>query len=190
MNSRTQSILWQIFSISSLLFMVIESQSGADPRYTVTQQGNMVQITSPYGSKVFFADVGFDRMTQYRFEIPIRDLVPQALSGGGTGGAGSGANEGSGKSPVPASGSPEAVGDDDQLILEANRFYNDGKFEESLKFVEELLRRSPGTVRGWVMKGSLLHVLGQKDMARKSWQHALELDPSNQQIQNILNANP
>ena len=143
--------------------------------YSVSQSGNVVTVTTPQGSKVYLGDLGFDRLRSYQFEVSLKDLLappPSATSGAGNPGA---------QSPMPA-----ASDDIDSLIAQANRLYNKGKFEDSLRFVDEVLRRNPNHIRAWTMRGSLAHALGRKDAARESWQRARELDPGNDQIKNIL----
>ena len=76
--------------------------------------------------------------------------------------------------------------DTDRFVLEANRLYNRGKFYESANVIEELLRKNPTYVRGWIMKGSVMHMQGQRDLAKKAWQQALSLDPQNPEIKSIL----
>jgi hypothetical protein len=78
------------------------------------------------------------------------------------------------------------VDDTARLIVEANRFYNQGKYYEAQLYVEEVLRKRPKYVRAWVMKGSLLYVQGHKDLAREAWQSVQAFDPENQQIKDLL----
>jgi tetratricopeptide (TPR) repeat protein len=141
--------------------------------YGVAESGNLVFVKTPWGSSVYIGPVGLDSLRTYSFEVPLSDFragLPNGIKNdGGT-----------------SSGDSSQLGDTGSLIAEANRFYNKGDFAKSLRYVDEVVRRDPGSVRGWVMKGSLMHVMGHKDLARQAWQKALELDPKNSQIQNIL----
>ncbi len=76
--------------------------------------------------------------------------------------------------------------DTDKLVIEANHFYNQGKFFEASEDVEEILRKKPDYVRGWIMKGSLMYVQNQKDLAKKSWEKAQSLEPTNPQVKTLL----
>ncbi len=76
--------------------------------------------------------------------------------------------------------------DSDRLVLEANRLFNRRKFDEALATLDELLRRKPTFVRGWIMKGSVMYVRGHKDLAKTAWNQALTLDPENADIKSIL----
>ncbi len=76
--------------------------------------------------------------------------------------------------------------DTDRLVLEANRLYYKKKFAESTNVVEELIRRKPTYVRAWIMKGSLMFVRGQRDLAQAAWKQALELEPENGEIKQIM----
>ena len=78
--------------------------------------------------------------------------------------------------------------DSDRLVLEANRLYNRRKFFEATSVIDELLRRNPEYPRAWVMKGSLMHVQGHRDLAQKAWEKAIELDPSNREVKSFLQA--
>src|SRR5207253_1866924 len=73
-----------------------------------------------------------------------------------------------------------------RLVVEANRFYNQGKYYEAMIHVDELTKKRPEFVRGWIMKGSLLYVQGQKDLAKEAWEKAQEMDPKNSEIKNYL----
>lgn len=76
--------------------------------------------------------------------------------------------------------------DSDRLVLEANRLFNRKKFDEAMATIEELLRRKPTYLRGWIMKGSVLYVRGHKDLAKTAWNQALALDPANPDLKSIL----
>jgi tetratricopeptide (TPR) repeat protein len=69
----------------------------------------------------------------------------------------------------------ELLGDIDPLVVRANRLYNQRRYVEASQFVDEILRRRPDYVRGWLMRGSLHHVLGHRDLAAEAWQKAREL---------------
>lgn len=149
----------------------------AEKGFRATAQGNFLEVTTPYGTRLYFGDPGFGDLNSYQVEIPIEDFRPPTQTAGPSQPPGQGATN---PGPTPYE---EPT---DHLITRANQLYNHGKFNAALDYIEELLRREPGNTRGWVMKGSLLHALGQKDLAKKSWQKAQELDPSNQQLKNIL----
>ena len=159
-----------------ILFILAIQCLIADPRFHATQSGNIIQLSSPYGSKIYMGDLGFDRMPSYRFEVLLKDLKPPSFSGG------EGGQDGSSASEKKAS----LTEDEDKLIYEANRLYNLGKFHDSMSFVQELLNRNPKNIRGWIMKGSLYHVLKQKELAKNAWAEALKLDPENQQVKSVL----
>lgn len=94
-------------------------------------------------------------------------------------------------SPTPAEKKAEAekeaeIDDTARLVVEANRFYNQGKYYEAQLYVEEVLRKKPKFVRAWIMKGSLLWVQGHKDLAQEAWQSVLAFDPENKQIKDLM----
>lgn len=94
-------------------------------------------------------------------------------------------------SPTPEEKKAQAekeaeIDDTARLIVEANRFYNQGKYYEAQLYVEEVLRKKPKFVRAWIMKGSLLYVQGHKDLAHEAWQSVLSFDPENKQIKDLM----
>ena len=147
--------------------------------FQAAEIGNNLLINSPYGTKVFFGDLGLKDLSSYKISIPLADLRnnPQKLDV--PGGA-----DNFGKSEA---GSPEALqAEEAGLLAQANELYNDGKFMDALKYVDEVLRRNKDSTKAWVMKGSLLHAMGQKDSARAAWQEAQTRDPENKEIKSIL----
>ena len=144
--------------------------------YGVTQDNNLVFVKTPWGSSVYIAPVGFNSIDSYTFEIPLSDFRTGLT------------RDQTGDPPGPniKSSSDAPTGDINMLIAEANRLYNIGDFNRALQYVDAASERQPGNVRAWVMKGSLMHVLGHPDLAQQAWAKALELDPNNKQIQNIL----
>jgi len=180
--------------------------------FSVDEIGKTIQLHTPYGEKVLWGDFDLQRSSNYKLEIPlelidpaykkkllekqgIKDVSNSESNTNSTNSTNSTTNNTINTEIIrnPATGlginsQPTIVKYDesDRLVLEANRLYNRGKFYEASMVVEELLRRSPEHVRGWVMKGSLMHVQGQKDMAKNAWQKALVLDPNNGTVKNLL----
>jgi len=151
------------------------------PGYMVSQDKNLLNIKTPWGSNLFMAPVGFEDLESYSFEIPLADFRTQARKE---------ATDGPSDNASSKRTDPSVMGDVSSLIVEANRLYNQGDFRHALGYVDEVNQREPQNVRGWIMKGSLMHVMGHRDLAKQAWQKALELDPANQQIQRILKESP
>lgn len=74
----------------------------------------------------------------------------------------------------------------DYRIALANKAFNQMEYHRALELVESVLEKHPNNVRAWIMKGSLMHVLGQKDLSRTAWEKAQTLDPNNAEIKSIL----
>ncbi len=166
------------------LFLFATAVGASIPNgYSVTESGNLVFLKTPWGSTVYIGPVGLENFKNYSFEVPLSEFR-SALAASNAPNSGSGSVVSSGASTVdPAA---YKFSDTSSLIVEANRLYNGGESAKSLQYVDEVIRRDPNHVRGWVMKGSLMHLMGHKDLARQSWEKALELDPKNTQIENIL----
>jgi tetratricopeptide (TPR) repeat protein len=158
-----------------------ESARAKDNKYQVVDIGNNLQLNTPYGTRIYFGDVGFADYDNWRLEIPISDIRQYGADSNGKNSAapGGGAGEGS-------PGKPFGSLEDNALLLSANDLYNQGKFRESLGFVEEMIRRDEKNIRAWIMRGSLYHALGQKDLAKTAWESARKLDPENKDVQRIL----
>lgn len=169
---------WFIVVFIALLALKgISSAFSADNGYRVESDGNLVQIVTPDGNKTYFLDPALNQISSYSFEVPLSDFKTTPHGSG------------SDSSSKEGEKAPKQMENTDQLVLKANELYNRGKFKEALAYVEELLMRDPKHVRGWIMKGSLMHVQGQNDLAKEAWQHALDLDPNNSQIKAILGKN-
>jgi tetratricopeptide (TPR) repeat protein len=160
-------------------FLIFASQAfAAKQGYAVSQADNMVIVKTPWGSSIFLAPVGFDQLSSYSFEVPLSNFRAGL----------EGANEptGHGSGGLGSDSGPETMGDINSLISQANLLYNQGEFTKALQYVDQVSIRDPKNIRGWIMKGSLMHVLGYQDLAKQAWQKALDLDPANSQIRNIL----
>lgn len=146
--------------------------------FQVTRSGSILQLNTPYGQTTFLGDKGFEKLKSFSLEVPIANLRGELDGGGLTGGWNSGGESGA---------KPDEVAME-QMLLEADRLFNEGALRESLRYIDEIIRRDPKFSRGWMMKGSVLYVLGQKDLAKKAWVKAYTLDPANEQLRGLLGA--
>lgn len=176
-------------TFSLVLLAAMPAALAVPTGYSVSQVNNLLLVKTPWGTTTYIAPLGFDEIRSYTLEIPLGDFRSQVASqnSGPTGRpSGSAANP---DGAAPATG-PAAVSDVEGLIVEANRLYFLGNFYGSLQYVDEINRRQPGNIRGWTMKGSLMHSLGHKDLAKQAWKKALEIEPGNLEIQNLLKGAP
>ena len=58
--------------------------------------------------------------------------------------------------------------------------------DDALKRINEVIKFDRRNVRAHIMKGSVLFVLNQTDMAVKAWRRASQLEPNNEEIKAIL----
>lgn len=222
------------FAASLILLFLFAFSSESYPErgeFKVKEIGEKLEVTSPWGTKIYTASTKLNVMKNYKIEIPIDDLKPAgaeadyrdwidddefldedltpsraiASEGGSVtvnnimpvpstapGAAGPATPTPSvtpTPTPVPEKKEAEKEPEPDdtaRLIVEANRFYNQGKYYEAQVYIEEVLRRKPKYVRAWVMKGSLLYVQGHKDLAQEAWKSVLEFDPENKQVKDLL----
>ncbi len=156
-----------IFLFSSLFISVA---SAATPQsIKVRQDGNNFILESPYGKKVLFGEMGFENVRDFEVTMPVEALYPEK--------------------PV-ASGDPAAMHnfktDTEALIRGANEAFLASDFKGALGHVNQILEVAPGNVRALMMKGSLMHLMGDKQLAKESWKKALELDPANREISRLL----
>jgi len=162
--------------ITSILMLNFAATAYAlTPGYSATQAGNILFIKTPWGSTPYIGPVGFETIPSYSFEISLSDYR-------------AGLNHPAGSEPgqSPGFGATPSTGDEITLIAEANRLYSEGDFNRALEFVDEACRRNSKNSRAWVMKGSLMHVLGHEDLAHQAWEKALALEPGNVVLQNLL----
>lgn len=201
----------QYFFYILLIFSL--SAQAEEYEFKAKEQENQVVIKTPWGEKTVVGDYGIGG---YRLEIPISELEPESVKrrrlAGEQGNGESSEKNTINSNTVEASketviketkiiqnGDEDFIGprrlpphvtvdydDTDRLVLEANRLFNRKKFDEALTTIDELLRRKPAHLRGWIMKGSLLYVRGHKDLAKTAWNQALALEPENADVKSIL----
>lgn len=222
-----------ILAVTGAFTFIAMERSVAGEDYKVRQNGNNIELVTPYGNKVLFGENGLNNSTHYRIEIPMNEIKPQPtvtappaanITINQMGPLPSAPQQNSGEpptdfvpSPIPTSAptpppvpSPSPIpiptfeptiliatpvpptpivdtyDDSDKLIVEANYLYNKGRFYDATVVMENVLRRRPTYVRGWIMKGSLMYVQGHKDLARKAWKQALDLDKNNNEVKELL----
>jgi hypothetical protein len=66
------------------------------------------------------------------------------------------------------------------------RMYREGRYEASLLDVENLLVDFPTAPKLYEMRGTLLDRLGRSELAIRSWQQALRLEPKNASLKKYL----
>lgn len=66
------------------------------------------------------------------------------------------------------------------------RLFRDGRYEASLLEVEDLLVNFPTAPKLYEMRGTLLDRLGRSELAIRSWQQALRLEPKNAALRKYL----
>lgn len=68
-------------------------------------------------------------------------------------------------------------------------YYYDGEFLPALKEYNKVIKILPDYSTGYIRLGSILYQLDKKDLAKKYWRKALQLDPDNKEIKTFLNGN-
>lgn len=86
--------------------------------------------------------------------------------------------------------SDDTLEDIDPLVVKANRLYNKRRYVEASEYVDEILRRRPDYVRGWLMRGSLHQMLGHRDLAEAAWARAKELSGDDATVTRALGGRP
>lgn len=195
-----------------LLILVTSLVKAAD--YTAKEYQNELQIKTPYGEKTVIGDYGLsnyrleipvdellpEKLKEMKRRGENIDELKETLKETSTKESKETAThtietkiierELAGENPNGNGKVPPKVtieyDDSDRLVLEANRLYNKRKYNETLSVLDELLRRKPDFVRGWIMKGSVLYVRGHKDLAQVAWKKAQVLQPENADIKSIM----
>lgn len=196
--------------------LVLATHSLALDEYRAKEDGNKLMLTTPYGEKSFSSESRLDGMREYKIVIPLSELKPageeeepptlppmpalqaaapvpavapnvtvQNLTGIDPPVKDENKEK---KEPEREVASVDGYNfdDTDRLVVEANRLYNRGRYHEAMTYIDEVNRKRPKYVRGWVMKGSLLFVLGHKDLAKDAWEQALRLDPGSTYIKDLM----
>lgn len=207
-------MLWKkhilfLLSLSAIAF-------AAQPQYRVEEQGNNLILITPEGRRILFGEYNLPTEKAYEFEIPLSELSDEKVIPKKVDRAPASVPNPSPTpyydvdwdweepdedpvalvtptptpSPTPSptpTPTPKVEYDaTDSLILKANRLFHKGRYYETAMYVEEILRRKPEHMRAWLMKGSVLYKLGQKDLAQKAWQQAVVLDTGKKETQGIL----
>jgi hypothetical protein len=177
------------------------------PVYRATAGNHILILKTPYGTKTLIGDQEFAKLKSYRFSIPLDDLKPapiQLVLNAVPATAPEAAKDlpsttSAGAAPAPSSSEssqvvapPEEKSEDaiaetvdrqvDRALARANRLYNLRKFLESEDMVDEVLEIHPGSIRAWMMKGSLLKLKGKSKEAEEAWEKARSLDPSRREV--------
>lgn len=198
-----------------LPFLIAADTTPSADDYQVRESAANLELRTPWGKKNISGDFSPSAVGSYRFEIPISDLKPDAKAKDENGEVSKSFQdvritnsydpsglEKLGKlrdsepekrepasTPTPGPTPPARLvieyDDTDRLVLQANRLFNLGKYFDASLVVDELVRKRPEFVRGWVMKGSLLKVQGYNDLALKAWERALVLEPGNKEIRGL-----
>lgn len=163
--------------------------------YRVYEMPERTDLLAPDGRRrQIYGNFGPDGQGSYRVEIPVAALKPTETPTIATTApakeAAAAATPTATASPTATSvacaptpteapkrktASDETLGDIDPLVVKANRLFNQRKYVEASEYVDEILRRRPDYVRGWLMRGSLHQVLGHRDLAEAAWARAKEL---------------
>jgi hypothetical protein len=83
---------------------------------------------------------------------------------------------------------PEPVRESSYLAAldHVKRLFRNGRYENALTQVDELLTLYPTDPRLHQMRGTLLDRTGQPDLAMRSWAEAIELDPANMGLKKFV----
>jgi tetratricopeptide (TPR) repeat protein len=195
------------------LLLLFHGAAQAVPGWNIRESSAGTELQTPYGVKEVVGELAAPGTNAYRVEIPLDELKPppqpedpkkdrEPTSEGGknerwetviekeiTKTSSGDKNCDDCEKRKPAAIPPKVIveyDDTDRYVVEANRLYNRGKFYDATNVVEELLRKKPDHVRGWVMKGSLMRVQGHKAEAKAAYQTALKLDPENTELKKIV----
>jgi|GEM_PF-1742099 len=84
--------------------------------------------------------------------------------------------------------SPQPIRESSYLAAldHVKRLFRNGRYENALTQVDELLTLYPTDPRLHQMRGTLLDRTGQPDLAMRSWAEAIELDPSNMGLKKFV----
>jgi tetratricopeptide (TPR) repeat protein len=162
-----------------VLFISLKSNAQVQNNYKAIENNSLLNLKTPQGPVFYFSEKNFSQMDSYRAEISYADIEKNFPQNNGHS-----PNDKSNK--TDAADSASNIGSVDEVLVAANKHYNEGKFEKSLSYVEEILKRRPQHLRAWIMRGSLYRILGFKEQALESYKKASELDSKNEELKNII----
>lgn len=205
-----------IHKMSALLLVATLAASAEAPYplmptsgpYRVYEMPERTDLLTPEGNrKQVYGNFGPDGQGSYRVEIPVAALKPSPTptvlpAAEPTRTPAPKATVSPAPSPTatvvacaptPTSGTerrpasldhrPDEI---DPLVVKANRLYNQRRFVEASEYVDEVLRRRPDYVRGWMMRGSLHQMLGHRDLASEAYQKARTLSGDDPEVLRAL----
>ncbi|MEN3013377.1 MAG: tetratricopeptide repeat protein [Endomicrobiia bacterium] len=74
----------------------------------------------------------------------------------------------------------------DKLHSESLIAFRKRDYATAIKLCEEILLLEPEDVLAYKRLGSAFYALGQKDKALQMWQQALQLDPKDEKLKNMI----
>lgn len=179
-NTNTRFLL-----ASALALLVADSAVTAEQKYTISQTGNIVHIKGPDGFKeVYIGDPTFGQLSAYEFEVVLANaeqppLPPEEEKADEK-------DEKDIKSAEEKTDEPTSDADIAALLARANQLYNQKKFLESEKVVNQALNLRPDSAKAHAMLGSLKNIMGDREAAKKEWQKALELGSTDNKLNTQL----
>jgi len=142
---------------------------------------------SPASSGGYSEDIAGD--TSYKDRKPSisdREITSGFKSAYGTD-EGSRRDVESGLGVIPAEDSqPEADSSYLAAIDHVKRLYKTARYEAALLEIDELLRQYPTDSKLYEMRGTLFDRIGRTDLAIRSWNQAVRLDPANQSLRKFI----
>ncbi|MDH5751180.1 MAG: tetratricopeptide repeat protein [Deltaproteobacteria bacterium] len=71
-------------------------------------------------------------------------------------------------------------------LIKARRYFFKGRYEQALEQILQSIQRNPNNPQAYTMLGSLYYKMNWKSMALKYWERALELDPDNKELNELV----
>lgn len=150
----------------------------------VSHDGDIRRINLPYELR---------QTGSFQLVLDKRRNAFQPASSGASGGGGNGSGGGAGaqntvssnpSNPPQAPKEPPPI---DSILVQADRLYNEGKYEEALSLLDQAEKQSPQNPQLLSMKGSLYYVMDWKESAARYWQKSVAINPNQPDVQEHIN---
>lgn len=148
-----------------LYILFFYSLNGFADAIKATESNDRLILQTSQGNRTLFGGADFAGMNDYSITIPRRTEHSKDEV----------------RSPIEVNSVVSAVKKIDhspENLDEINALYFEGRFETALARIENFLDDNPKHVRGLLMKGSLLYVLGQEARGREAWTLAKKIEAS------------
>jgi tetratricopeptide (TPR) repeat protein len=72
------------------------------------------------------------------------------------------------------------------MVLMVYNYFSWGKYDKALKVIKQLLLLNQNDIKSWHTRGVIEFMAGRRSEARQSWEKALQIEPENQDLMELI----